>query len=117
CRDPTLPGHHPGRRRLREPASGRHDRGLAGDPELRRLEGIGLVRQEWPRPVLRPAVPARAVPDGDGPGASAGMTDGSPRRNGHANGAATLHSLDELAELDPTVDPPGLFSAPPRHAS
>ena len=62
-RGPALPRHHPGRRRVREPPRRRHDRGLAGDPELRRLEGIGLVRQERARPVLRPAVPARAVAD------------------------------------------------------
>ena len=36
-------------RRLREPAGGRHDRRVAGDPELRRLEGLGLVRQERAR--------------------------------------------------------------------
>jgi hypothetical protein len=47
------------------------------------------------------------------------MTDGSPRRNGHANGEATLHSLnelDELDELDPTVDPSGWFSVQQRYA-
>ena len=62
-RGAALPRHDPGRRRVREPARGRHDRRVARHPELRRLEGIGLVRQGWPRPVLRPAVPARAVAD------------------------------------------------------
>ena len=65
-RDPALPGHDPGRRGLREPARRRDHRRLAGDPELRRLEGLRLIRQERPRPVLRPAVPARAVADRHG---------------------------------------------------
>ena len=34
-----------------------------GIQSLRRLEGLRLVRQERPWPVLRPAVPARAVAD------------------------------------------------------
>ena len=65
-RDPALPGHDPGGRGLREPPRRRDHRRLAGDPELRRLEGLRLIRQERPRPVLRPAVPARAVADRHG---------------------------------------------------
>ena len=63
CGGAAIPRHDPGGRGLREPAGRRDDRRLAGDPELRRLEGVRLVRQERPRPVLRPAVPARAVAD------------------------------------------------------
>ena len=50
-------------RGVREPPRRGDDGRLAGHPELRRLEGLRLVRQGRPRPVLRAAVPAGAVPD------------------------------------------------------
>ena len=84
-------------RRLREPPLRRDHRRVARDPELRRLEGLRLVRQERPRPVLRDAVPARAVADGDGTGATPGVT------------------ADELP-LEPVVDPSGWFSVQLRYA-
>ena len=40
-RDPTLPGHDPGRRRLREPARRRDHRRLAGDPVFGGWKGSG----------------------------------------------------------------------------
>ena len=60
-----VPRRDRGRRRVREPAGRRDDRRVAGRPAVRRLEGIGHHRQGRRRPVLRAAVPARAVPHGD----------------------------------------------------
>ena len=54
-----------GRRRVREPAGRGDDRRVAGRAAVRRLEGFGHQRQGRRRPVLRAAVPARAVAHGD----------------------------------------------------
>jgi len=56
---------HPGRRDLRQPAPGSDHRRLAGLSALRRLEGIGLFRQERRRPLLSAALHARADPHVD----------------------------------------------------
>ena len=61
-RDRPLPRPHRGRRRLRQPCGGRHDRCLARRAAVRRLEALGHRRQGRRRPVLPAAVPARAVP-------------------------------------------------------
>ena len=52
-RDRGLARQDPGRRRVREPARGRHDRRLAGRAALRRLEGFGDDRQGRRRSLLR----------------------------------------------------------------
>ena len=62
-RDQRIPRHDRGRRRLRQPPRRRDDRRVAGHPAVRRLEGLDCDRQGRRRPVLRPAVHARAVPD------------------------------------------------------
>ena len=59
-----LPGPHRGRRRLRQPAPGRHDRRLAVLPGLRRVEGLGLHGQGDRLLLLPAALHARAVADG-----------------------------------------------------
>ena len=59
----SLPRRDPGRRRLRQPPRGRHDRRVAGHADLLRLEVERLDRQGRPRPVLPRAVHARAEPD------------------------------------------------------
>ena len=60
-----VPGPDRGRGRLRQPQGRGHHRRLAGGAAVRRLEGVGQLRQGRRRPLLRPAVHARAVPDGD----------------------------------------------------
>ena len=59
------PGQHRGRRRLRQPAGRRDHRGVARLPGFRRLEGQRQHRQSRRQLLLRPAVHARAVADGD----------------------------------------------------
>ena len=59
----ALQGGDRGRRHLHQPASRRDHRRLAGHPALRRLEGLRHHRQGLRRPVLRPAVHARAIAD------------------------------------------------------
>jgi hypothetical protein len=49
-------------RRLRQPARGRDDRGVAGHPVVLRLEEQPLDREGRSRALLRPAVHARAEP-------------------------------------------------------
>ncbi len=51
--DRGLARQDPGRRRVREPARGSHDRRLAGRPAVRRLEGVGDDRQGRRGSVLR----------------------------------------------------------------
>ena len=53
-----------GRRGLRQPRRRCDHRRLARRPAVRRLEGLRHLRQGRWRPVLRPAVPSRAIPDG-----------------------------------------------------
>ena len=55
----------PGGRHLREPPRGRDDRRVAGHQLVRRLEGERLDGPRHRRPVLRPAVHARAEPRAD----------------------------------------------------
>ena len=62
-RDRALPRPGRGGRRLRQPAGGRDDGRLARRAAVRRLEGERHERQGRRRPVLPPAVPARAEPD------------------------------------------------------
>src|SRR4029453_6506712 len=60
-----LPGPDRGRGGVRQPQGQSHHRRLAGRAAVRGLEGVGLVRQGRRRALLRAAVHARAVPDGD----------------------------------------------------
>ena len=64
-RGAVVPGQHRGRRGLRQPAGRRDHRRLAWLPGLRRLEGQRQHRQGRRQLLLRPAVHARAVADGD----------------------------------------------------
>ena len=60
-RGADVPRPDPGRHGLRQPPRRRDDRGVAGRPGVRWLEGERLDRQGRPVDVLRRAVPARAV--------------------------------------------------------
>src|SRR5574341_2649011 len=53
------------RRDLRQPSARRDDRCMARLPALRRLERLRRQRKERRRPVLRPALHARANPHAD----------------------------------------------------
>ena len=59
----ALQGVDRGRRDLHQPPRRRDDGSVAGRPAVRWLEGFGHHRQGFWRPVLRPAVHARAVAD------------------------------------------------------
>ena len=61
-RGPAVPRQRPGRRPVRQSPRRRDDRGMAGRPGVRRLEGEWLDRQGRALDVLRRAVHARAVP-------------------------------------------------------
>ena len=63
-RGPAVPRPRRGRRALRQPPRRRHDRRMAGDPGVRRLEGERLDGQGRAVDVLRGAVHARAEPHG-----------------------------------------------------
>ena len=107
-RDRRVPRTDRGRRRLREPPRRRDHRRVARRPAVRRLEGLGHQRQGGRRPVLRAAVPARAVPDG-GRSDMTGLAVSGPRLDPRRPRPDVRHRLARAAGQSASIerDQPG----------